>query len=83
MRYEAERDPDQARPASVKEGVKYESFSKHASNRARRYVEKQFLKYLFQEWKRVASNGNGAAAHCSRDRPGRHRPPRRPSSRSR
>jgi hypothetical protein len=79
MRYEVARDPSQSRPAAVKDGTKYESFSKHASNRARRYVEKQFLKYLFREWRQVARKGDGAAAHLEVDQPMGTRPPRRPS----
>jgi hypothetical protein len=51
LRYEVERDPDHRRPDKKnKNGEMMESFSRHAANRARRHVEKQFLKYLRLEW---------------------------------
>lgn len=50
LRYEAERDPAHVRPVTA--GGK-ESFSKHAANRAKRYVEKRFLLLLWREWRRV------------------------------
>ena len=50
IRYEAERDSSHARPVT-KAGK--ESFSKHAANRAKRYVEKRFLLLLWKEWRRA------------------------------
>jgi hypothetical protein len=50
LRYEAERDPSHARPAT-KDGK--ESFSKHAAARAKRYVEKRFLRDLWRAWRRM------------------------------
>jgi hypothetical protein len=56
LRYEAERDPEQRRPdVRNKDGELMESFSKHAANRARRHVEKQFLGYLRQEWQSTSA----------------------------
>jgi len=53
-RYEVERDPTMARkPAKNKEtGEERESYSAHASARAKRYVEKKFLRALWREWNR-------------------------------
>lgn len=48
LRYEAERDPSHARPVT-KAGK--ESFSAHAANRAKRYVEKRFLLLLWRAWR--------------------------------
>lgn len=56
LRYEADRDPATHRKepvASAKTGELRESFSTHAANRARRYVEKRFLRDLFAEWRRA------------------------------
>lgn len=56
LRYEAERDPESHRKdpvASAKTGELRESFSSHAANRARRYVEKRFLRDLYGEWRRA------------------------------
>lgn len=50
LRYEAEKDPKHLRPAT-KEGK--ESYSAHAANRAKRYVEKRFLRDLWRQWKRL------------------------------
>jgi hypothetical protein len=53
IRYEAERDPAHRRPDTVKKdtGEVRESFSKHAANRAKRYVEKRFLRDLYAAWR--------------------------------
>ncbi len=55
LRKEVEKDPAHARPAKVqaKTGDLVESFSKHAANKARRYVAKRFLRHLWQEWRRA------------------------------
>jgi len=50
LRYEAARNPEMKRP-DTEEGK--ESYSKHAAFRAQRIVEKQFLKDLWIEWRRV------------------------------
>jgi hypothetical protein len=56
LRYEAERDPEHRRPDNPnKHGEVVESFSKHAAARAKRYVEKAFLKWLWCEWRRAAA----------------------------
>ena len=54
LRYEAERDPENMTRPVTAEGK--ESFSKWAAARAQRYVEKRFLRLLWQVWK------GGAAA---------------------
>lgn len=51
LRFEAERDPEHRRPDVVKDDVVYESYSKHAFNRSKRYVEKLFVKHLRQAWR--------------------------------
>jgi len=56
LRYEADRDPKHRRPDKDKNGQMIESFSKHAAARAKRYVEKQFLKYLWQQWRENATH---------------------------
>lgn len=53
LRREVEKDPSHARP-ETKDGK--ESYSKHAANRAKRYVEKRVLRDLWREWRR-AING--------------------------
>lgn len=56
LRIEAERDPEaHARePVTNKEtGVTKESFSAHAANRAKRYVEKRLLRDLWIAWRRA------------------------------
>ena len=53
LRFEAERDLKHRRDDVERDGEQFELFSKHAANRAKRYVEKAFLKYLWQEWRRV------------------------------
>jgi hypothetical protein len=52
LRFEAERDPSHRKDDVERKGDTYESYSKHAANRARRYVEKQFLRHLWCLWKR-------------------------------
>jgi len=48
------RDPEHSRePTKNKDGKPTESFSKHAAAHAKRLVEKAFLKWLWQEWKKV------------------------------
>lgn len=59
LRYEAERDPAAHRKepvASPKTGEMRESFSAHAANRAKRYVEKRFLRELFSAWRAATSH---------------------------
>jgi len=51
LRHEAAADPEHRRPDAERKGEVWESYSKHAANRARRYVEKQFLKWLWQQWR--------------------------------
>lgn len=53
LRYHAAADPEKHARKTTKEGK--ESFSSHAANMARRYVEKRFLRELFAEWRRLAS----------------------------
>ncbi len=64
IRYEAERDPAHRRPDTTKKdtGEVRESFSKHAANRAKRYVEKRFLRDLYAAW-RAADGQPSAATH--------------------
>lgn len=50
IRYEAARNPEQQRPPTA-EGR--ESYGVAAKARAKRYVEKRFLRDLFVEWRRV------------------------------
>jgi len=52
LRYEAGRDPTQAREPAERKGAIYESYSAHAASRAKRYVEKRFLRDLFAAWPR-------------------------------
>jgi hypothetical protein len=60
LRYEAERDETHRREPVEKEGILYESFSAHAANRARRYVEKRFLAELYGRWRgQISSAGSG------------------------
>lgn len=60
IRYEAERDPDMRREPTTcpKTGKPRESFSAHAANRAKRYVEKRFLRDLYSAWR--AASGPAA-----------------------
>lgn len=63
MRYEAERDPEaHMKPPVEKDGVARESFCKHAASRAKRYVEKRFLRELYSAWRaaEVVSSPDGA-----------------------
>jgi hypothetical protein len=53
LRFEAARDEDMVRPPVEKNGVAYESYSAHAAARARRYVEKQFLRRLWCRWRSI------------------------------
>jgi hypothetical protein len=53
LRYEAERNPEFILPPREKDGVLIESFTKHCKNRAQRFVEKRFLREMFNEWKRL------------------------------
>jgi len=55
LRREVEKNPEQKRPDAERNGSMFESFGKHASNRAKRYVEKQFLKKLWQTWRATQS----------------------------
>lgn len=55
LRKIAEKDPKHRKPDAERKGEVYESYSKHASNMARRFVEKQFLKRLWQEWREVSA----------------------------
>ena len=50
LRYEAQKNPEHRRPDVSRKGEVFESFSKHAFNRAARVVRKAFLKHLRQEW---------------------------------
>lgn len=52
-RYEAERDHAHRRPDTIKKdtGEVRESFSKHAASRAKRYVEKRFIRDLYATWR--------------------------------
>jgi hypothetical protein len=54
LRYEAPRCPDKDGIAVKLSAKGKESFTKHAENRARRYVEKMLLKHLYLEWRRAA-----------------------------
>lgn len=54
--HEVERDPEHARPG--KDGK--QSFSKHAAARAKRYVEKRFLRELLRAWFVAAGESNHA-----------------------
>ena len=51
LRFEAGRDASHRRANAKRKGKTYESFSKHAANRAKRYVEKQFLEALRSAWR--------------------------------
>ena len=63
MRYEAERNPEMRREPTTcpKTGLPRESFSVHAANRAKRYVEKRFLRDLYAEWR--AAIGHADPTH--------------------
>ena len=52
-RYEAGRDPAHRRPDTIKKdtGEVRESFSKHCASRAKRYVEKRFIRDLYAAWR--------------------------------
>jgi hypothetical protein len=51
-RFECARDPVKfPMKTAEKNGVEVESYPKHAQNRAKRYVEKRFLRKLFAEWR--------------------------------
>jgi len=59
LRYEAECDPEAHRKEPVlntKTGELRESFSAHAANRAKRYVEKRFLRDLYSAWRQTSGN---------------------------
>lgn len=60
IRFEAARDPEMRRDPTKcpKTGLPRESFSAHAANRAKRYVEKRFLRELYSAW-RAASQETG------------------------
>lgn len=64
LRYEAERDPTHAREpkADKKTGALKESYSAHAANRAKRYVEKRFLRDLYAAW-RATGGGQPESAN--------------------
>lgn len=51
-RYECERDPENF-PMNVveKDGEPRESYTKHTQARAKRYVEKRFIRHLFAAWR--------------------------------
>ena len=53
LKYEVARNPEMQREPTIcpKTGKLRESFSAHAVNRAKRYVEKRFLRNLFAEWR--------------------------------
>lgn len=52
-RYECNKDPEKFPMATVeKDGEMKESYPKHVQNRAKRYVEKRFLRKLYAEWRR-------------------------------
>lgn len=65
-RYECERDPSHRRPDVVKKdtGEVKESFSKHAANRAKRYVEKRFLRDLYAAWRSSESHSRSDIHSC-------------------
>lgn len=50
-REEVRKNPDMGRDPVEKDGVRKESYSAHASNRAKRYVEKRFLLNLWRAWR--------------------------------
>jgi hypothetical protein len=51
-RYECARDPDKMPlKTAMKEGVERESYPKHAQARAKRYVEKRFIRKLYARWR--------------------------------
>lgn len=53
-RYECARDPEKMPLKEVeKDGELRESYPKHAQNRAKRYVEKRFLRDLFAAWRKA------------------------------
>lgn len=60
LRYEAARDPAMRLPDKIAKGLVKESYKTHASNRAKRYVEKRFLKELYAVAKAMAA-GRGQA----------------------
>lgn len=53
-RYEAERLPKKSGAAIEESKTGKESYSAHAANRAKRYVEKRLLKHLYIEWRKAA-----------------------------
>ena len=61
LRYEAERVPEWRLPLA-KTGK--ESFTKHAHNRAKRYVEKRFLRELWKRWRAIVGTATETHAHA-------------------
>jgi hypothetical protein len=59
LRFEADRNPAHRKPNATRKGQVFESFSKHAANRARRYVEKMFLTELYEQWKTASADPLG------------------------
>lgn len=74
IRYEAERGPAHRRPDTIKKetGEVRESFSKHAANRAKRYVEKRFLRDLYAAWR--AADGQASCSDPMKKRLGGETP---------
>lgn len=52
-RYECEKNPEHKRPDATRKEQVFESYSKHAANRARRYVCKRFMLHLWQHWRKI------------------------------
>jgi hypothetical protein len=51
LRFEAGKEVEHRRPDTERKGEVFESYSKHAANRARRYVMKRFLRGLWAAWR--------------------------------
>jgi hypothetical protein len=51
LRFEAGKEAEHRRPDTERKGEVFESYSKHAANRARRYVMKRFLRGLWAAWR--------------------------------
>lgn len=59
-RYECAKNPEKWPLAQVdKDGVMMESYPKHVQSRAKRYVEKRFLRKLYAEWRRAKYGVSG------------------------
>ena len=59
LRHEAARDHEMRLPDAERGGEVFESYSAHAANRARRYVEKRFLRMLFAAWRECSAATDG------------------------